>query len=242
MGKQYGIAGIEPDPTKGDGKIDNPQEVYDFLKGIPEYEKLVEILELLASKEYVNEKVSTDSATFRGTYNLASDLQLTTAATQSEISEALAAAISTSDNNDFSYVQVPTTDESPTEIARVDRYKFNGTAWAFEFSLSGSGFTADQWAAINSGITTALVQKLTALPAAADLAAESAFQRNFATIVALAADPNAGVTTVTDNPEWKIVYTDNNDAILLGKRQDNTWYYATDLDTILDAIIDGYGS
>ena len=71
---------------------------------------------------------------------------------------------------------------------------------------------------------------------------ESAFQKNFATIVALASDPNAGITTVTTNPEWKIVYTDANDAILLGKRQDNTWYIATDLDSILDTIINGYNS
>ena len=71
---------------------------------------------------------------------------------------------------------------------------------------------------------------------------ESAFQKNFATIIALASDPNAGITTVTTNPEWKIVYTDANDAILLGKRQDNTWYISTDLDTILDAIINGYNS
>jgi hypothetical protein len=242
MGKQYGIAGIVPDPTIGDGKIDNPQEVYDFLRDIPEYEKLIQILELYATKVYVNEKVATDSATFRGTYNLVSDLQLTLAATESDIAAALASVISTSDNNDFSYVQIPTADDNPTEIARIDRYKFNGTVWAFEFSLFGSGFTASQWAAINSGITTALVTKLTVLPTAADIAAESAFQKNFATIVALSSDPNAGVTTVTTNPEWKVVYTDANDRILMGKRQDNTWYYATDLNDILDAIIDGYGS
>ncbi len=65
---------------------------------------------------------------------------------------------------------------------------------------------------------------------------------NYAVITALASDPNAGVTTVTTNPEWKIVYTDADDRILIGKRQDNTWYFAADLDDILDAIIDGYGT
>ena len=74
------------------------------------------------------------------------------------------------------------------------------------------------------------------------VAAEALRTNNYAAIVALAADPNAGVTTVTTNPEWKLVYTDADDRILLGKRQDNTWYFATDLDDILDVIIDGYGT
>jgi hypothetical protein len=34
----------------------------------------------------------------------------------------------------------------------------------------------------------------------------------------LSEDPNAATTTVTTNPEWKIVYTDNEDRILVGKR------------------------
>lgn len=266
------------------------------------------------NKLATDEDVATNSATFRGTYNLVSDLSLTTSATRDQVAAALGTAISECDNNDFCYVEVPTADATPTEIARTDRYKFNGTAWAFEFSLPG--FTASEWAAIESGITGQLVQKLIDLatvattgsyddlsnkptiPAAqiqsdwsqsdseekdyiknkptipviptnvsafindagyltqhqdisgkadktyvdTSIEEESAFQKNFATIVALAADPNAGVTTVTDNPEWKIVYTDANDAILLGKRQDNTWYVATDLDTILDAIISGYNA
>lgn len=69
---------------------------------------------------------------------------------------------------------------------------------------------------------------------------ESAFQKNISAIMSLAVDPNAGVTTVTTNPEWKLVYTDSEDRILLGKRQDNTWYFAADLDTILDTVISGY--
>ena len=192
----------------------------------------------LADKAYVNTKVSTDSATFRGTYNLVNDLSLTTSATREQVAAALGTAISTADNNDFCYVEVPTDDTRPTEISHTDRYKFNGTAWSFEYQLNS--FTAVQWDAINSGITSALVTKLTALPTGADLAAESAFQKNLSAIMSLAVDPNAGVTTVTTNPEWKLVYTDAEDRILLGKRQDNTWYFATDLDTILDTIIDGY--
>lgn len=69
---------------------------------------------------------------------------------------------------------------------------------------------------------------------------ESLFQKNLSAIMSLAVDPNAGVTIVTTNPEWKLVYTDAEDRILLGKKQDNSWYFATDLDTILDTIISGY--
>lgn len=111
----------------------------------------------LADKAYVNSSIATSTATFRGTYNLVSDLGLTTEATQVQIASALAvkmAALSiTPDINDYAFVQIPDDDDTPTIIASVDRYKFNGSAWAYEYSLNNSGFTAAQWDAINSGIT-----------------------------------------------------------------------------------------
>lgn len=111
----------------------------------------------LADKAFVNSSIATATATFCGTYNLVSDLGLTTSATQQQIAAALAtkmAALSiTPDANDYAFVQIPAADDTPTVIARVDRYKYNGSAWAYEYSLNNSGFTAAQWAAINSGIT-----------------------------------------------------------------------------------------
>ena len=111
----------------------------------------------LADKAFVNSSIATATATFRGTYNLVSDLSLTTSATQQQIAAALATKMTalsiTPDTNDYAFVQVPAADDTPTVIARVDRYKFNGSAWAYEYSLNNSGFTAAQWAAINSGIT-----------------------------------------------------------------------------------------
>ena len=123
----------------------------------------------LASEQYVNSSVATDTATFKGAYNLVSDLSLTTAATREQISAALAGAISAADNNDYAFVQIPTADATPTEIASVERYKFNGVVWAFEYELNNSGFTSAQWNALNSGITSGLVTKLTALPTNAEL-------------------------------------------------------------------------
>ena len=125
----------------------------------------------LADKQFVNSSIATNTATFRGAYNLVSDLSLTTAATQSQIGTALAGEISTADNNDYAFVQIPTSDATPTVIARVDRYKFDGTDWSFEYSLNNSGFTAAQWDAINSAITSGLVTKLTNLPTEAELTA-----------------------------------------------------------------------
>ena len=123
----------------------------------------------LASEQYVNSSVATNTATYRGAYNLVSDLSLSTSATREQIATALAGAISQADNNDYCFVQIPTSDATPTEIASVERYKFNGTAWAFEYPLNNSGFTSAQWNALNSGITSGLVTKLTALPTNAEL-------------------------------------------------------------------------
>ena len=125
----------------------------------------------LADKEFVNSSIATNTANFKGSYNEVSDLQLTPSASRADIATALAGTITGADNNDYAFVQIPTAVGTPTEIARVERYKFNGTAWAFEFELNNSGFTADQWAALNSGITSGLVAKLNALPTNSELTA-----------------------------------------------------------------------
>ena len=129
----------------------------------------------LADKDFVNSSIATATATYRGSYNLVSDLLLSVSATQQQIATALATKMEalsiTPDNNDYCFVQIPTADATPTEIARIDRYKYDGTAWAYEYSLNNSSFTAAQWAALNSGITSGLVAKLSDLPTATELAA-----------------------------------------------------------------------
>ena len=123
----------------------------------------------LADKSFVNSSVSTATATFRGTYNEVTDLHLTTAATRANIATALASTIQNADNNDYCFVQIPTADATPTVIARVERCKFDGTSWAFEYELNNSGFTQAQWDALNSGITSGLVAKLNDLPTNSEL-------------------------------------------------------------------------
>lgn len=123
----------------------------------------------LADKQFVNSSIATATATFRGTYNLVSDLAQQADASHAQIEAALGRTISGADNNDYAFVQVPTSTSTPTQIAKVERYKYNGTAWRFEYELNSSGFTASQWAAINSGITSSLVTKLSQLPTNAQL-------------------------------------------------------------------------
>ena len=125
----------------------------------------------LTTEQFVNSSIATNTATFKGSYNEVSDLQLTPSASRTDIAAALAGSITGADNNDYCFVQIPTDAQTPTEIARVERYKFNGQAWGFEFELNNSGYTAEQWAAINSTITSGLVAKLSALPTNAELTA-----------------------------------------------------------------------
>ena len=135
----------------------------------------------LVDQNQMNSSISTATATFRGDWNVVSDLHLAVDATRAQIAALLPTVISTADNNDYCYVEIPTSAETPTQIERVERYKFNGTAWGYEYVLNNSGFTADQWAAINSMITSGLVAKLSALPTNADLLAMFATKQDVLT-------------------------------------------------------------
>lgn len=93
----------------------------------------------LADKDFVNHSIATNTATFKGTYNSLAELQQQTAT-----------------NNDYAFVIE--TDSVGNEY--YDRYKYNGSAWLFEYKVESTPFTASQWAAIQSGITSALVTKI----------------------------------------------------------------------------------
>ena len=115
----------------------------------------------LADKNFVNSSIATETATFRGTYNEVTDLNLQPEATHSMIETALHTTIANVDNNDYCFVQIPTRVSTPTEIESVERYKYSTIyGWQYEYTLNNSGFTAAQWAAINSGITTGLVTQI----------------------------------------------------------------------------------
>lgn len=103
----------------------------------------VAVTNILADKAFVNSSISTNTATFRGT-------------SASGLTEAQFLAWAnglTKTNND--YVFWNTTDTDGNVVFK--RYKYNGTDWVYEYSLNNSSFTASQWASINSGITSSLV-------------------------------------------------------------------------------------
>lgn len=120
----------------------------------------------LANVNFVNSSINTATATFRGNYNAVSALGLQELPSDpDELHAAVVTALTSylaslqppvvADNNDYVFVEIPTAVATPAEIARVERYKYNGSAWSFEYPINNSGFTAEQWAAINSGITNA---------------------------------------------------------------------------------------
>lgn len=95
----------------------------------------------LADKNFVNSSIATNTANFIGTFNSVADLE---------------AYSGTLTNNDYAFVIGTDGDGNTT----YNRYKWNGSAWVYEYTLNNSSFTASQWATINSGVTSADVTKL----------------------------------------------------------------------------------
>lgn len=93
----------------------------------------------LADKNFVNSSISTNTANFIGTFNSVEDLE---------------AYSGTLTNNDYAFVI--STDSAGNTV--YNRYKYTTAttpaSWQFEYALNNSSFTAEQWAAINSGATT----------------------------------------------------------------------------------------
>ena len=125
---------------------------------------------MLADKKFVNSSISTNTATFRGSYNIVTDLGLPADAddNQGDIAPALLNATSSCENNDYCFAAIPVSNQTPTTIKEVRRFKYskinNDWVWVYEYTLNNSGFTAAQWAAINSNITSNLTAKLSSLP------------------------------------------------------------------------------
>lgn len=110
-----------------------------------------------AVANYVNSSVSTNTAKFLGNFTL-SDLSLTYPATDAQIETALDgyAFSPAPTNNDYVYVEIqdPLT---PGVTDVVKRFKYDGSNWLYEYSLNNSSFTAQEIAAIDSGVTATKV-------------------------------------------------------------------------------------
>ena len=97
----------------------------------------------LADKDFVNSSITTNTANFRGTYACVAELPSTG-----------------NTNNDYAFVCSLNT---CTGNYIYDRYKWvaSDSCWFCEYELNTTGFTAEQLASINSGITSSLVAKIT---------------------------------------------------------------------------------
>ncbi|MBQ0112136.1 MAG: hypothetical protein KBT03_03310, partial [Bacteroidales bacterium] len=115
----------------------------------------------LADKEFVNSSIATSTATFQGTFDVVEDLGLTYEATHLQVETALESIVGSKTNND--YVFVFFTNPTTEVIEKYERYKFTSddNSWNFEYVLNNSSFTSNQWASINSGITSLLVAQIT---------------------------------------------------------------------------------
>lgn len=96
----------------------------------------------LADKSFVNSSISTNTATFRGTFSSV---------------EALNAYTGEKTNNDYAFVE--TVDSVGNNF--YDRYKYNGTAWVYEFKINNTTFTQGEWNALDSGVTSSIVSLAT---------------------------------------------------------------------------------
>ena len=118
--------------------VQNSLEIANIKKLIPEQ---ATENNKLADKAFVNSSIATNTA-----YYISNNGQPFTSLAQ------LQAYSGTLTNNDYAFVV--TTDSVGNVV--YNRYKYNSDTqqWAFEYALNNSSFTAIQWNAINSGITS----------------------------------------------------------------------------------------
>ena len=112
--------------------------------------------------QFVNSSISTNTANFLGTYDVVTDLGLTTSATNAQIASALNSytfpAGTTVTNNDYVFVSINYS--TTTDVDEYRRFKYSDASngsWAYEYTLNNSSFTQAQWDAINSAITSTKV-------------------------------------------------------------------------------------
>lgn len=94
---------------------------------------------------FVNSSIETATAEFKGTF---------------ETKEAMNAV--TGNKNDYAFLIVKNADGT---VNHYERYKWvtvpiDGSNWVFEYNLNNSSYTAEQWAAINSGIKSTDVSQI----------------------------------------------------------------------------------
>lgn len=104
-------------------------------------------INLLADRDFVNSSIATNTATFWGTFSSLEDLT----------SEVIRpgkndyANVRTLKDGSYIFTRYKYSGETVTEHTAYDP-----SEWKYDYTVNSSGFTAEQWAAINSGITETL--------------------------------------------------------------------------------------
>ena len=93
-----------------------------------------------STAEFVNSSIATNTAYFMGTFTSESEFP----------AEAT--------NNDYLFLD--TVDEEGNKIFKRYKYDESSSEWKYEYTLNNSSFTAAQWAAIQSGITSEIVNDI----------------------------------------------------------------------------------
>lgn len=145
-GKYEFTIGVDTNEIATKESVDSLKERTDAIE-VNQNEDLAKITEVQGKlngidnvQDFVNSSIATSTAEFKGTHNSLEELQIISA-----------------DANDYGFV-VGKDAEGNTVY---NRYKYvEGQGWVFEYALNNSSFTAAQWAAIQSGITKADVEKL----------------------------------------------------------------------------------
>lgn len=123
----------------------------------------------LADKAFVNSSIATSTSNFLGTVDVKDDLDLSYGETNVDdddtpIANKLTTIFTNPTVNDYCFV---IDYEDFNEPASKVFYRFKCTTggsnpvFMYEYTLNNSSFTAVQWNALNSGITSALVAKIT---------------------------------------------------------------------------------
>lgn len=154
------VSGLE---SKINHKLASKEDVSNKIQVVHD-SSTVEYPSSKAVADFVNSSVATNTATFLGNFSL-DDLGLTYPATEVQIASALNShtwPTGYPTNNDYVYVEIRNPQSSIYD--KVQRYKYRAgvASWGYEYTLNNSSFTAEEMAAIDSGVTTQDVTNLRA--------------------------------------------------------------------------------
>lgn len=143
------------------------------------------------------------------------------------------------DANDYAYV----ISADSLGNRAFNRYKYGSSAWSYEFTLNNSSFTAAQWAAINSGITSGKFTEFDAKPTTAQMNAaiaayhDSSKQDTISDLATIRSGAAAGATAVQPSTLSSYRTSAEQDTIDAGKADKSDTYTKTQTDSAISGAV-----